>query len=323
MELWEQLIRPMLAFSSKPFDSKEWLSEIKFDGTRAIAYVDVEGRSVRLLNRRLKFFELRYPELQPLWRDIRARKAILDGEVVVFERGKPNFYKLAEREHVESRARIELLSRIMPATYVVFDILLLNNSSLVDRPLIKRKKILERAVRESERVLLSRFVIGSGRRFFRAVRRRGLEGIVTKRLNSSYQIGRRSKDWLKIKALKSLDCLICGYTEGKGWRRRYFGALLCGVYHQNKLRYIGRVGTGWSERDMAELMPALKRLEVGRCPFEIFKEGPAILERVHWTTPKLVAEVKFMGLSKELKMRAPSFLRLRRDKPPSDCTLEV
>jgi bifunctional non-homologous end joining protein LigD len=296
---------------------------IKFDGTRTIAYINKKKKEVRFLNRRGIWFEARYPEMKDLWKDVDAEKAILDGELVIFKEGKPDFYLLAEREHVDDRTRAEILSKLNPATYVVFDILHLDGKDLVDLPLIERKKILEERVRESERVLLSVYVIGNGKKFFEEVKAKGLEGIMAKRLSSSYQIGKRSKDWLKIKALNSLDCIICGYTLGEGKREKYFGALLLGAWHEGKLRYLGRVGTGWEEKDLEEITAMLKKIETGKNPFDVFEEEPSVLEKVRWVEPKLVCEVRFMELTEDLKLRAPSFQRLREDKLPEECFLEV
>jgi bifunctional non-homologous end joining protein LigD len=323
MGLWNEKIKPMLAEISKPFDDDNFLFEIKFDGTRTIAYIDKKKKEVRFLNRRGFWFEDRYPEMKDLWQDVDAEKAILDGELVVFKEGKPDFYLLAEREHVGEKTRAEILSKINPATYVVFDILHLDGKDLVDLPLIKRKKILEKIVRESERVLISVFVVGEGRKFFEEVKAKELEGVMAKKLNSTYQIGKRSKDWLKIKVLNTLDCIICGYTLGEGKREKYFGALLLGAWHEGKLKYLGRVGTGWEEKDLEEITAILKKIEIGKNPFDVFEEEPAILEKVKWVEPKLVCEVEFMELTEDLKLRAPSFKRLREDKSPEECLLET
>lgn len=274
------------------------------------------------MNRRGIWFEDRYPEMKDLWKDVNAKRVILDGELVIFKDGKPDFYLLAEREHVGEKVRIEILSKLNPATYVVFDILHLDGKDLVDLPLKERKKVLEKTVKESLRTIFSQYVIGEGKKFFESVKKAGLEGVVAKRLNSTYQINKRSKDWLKIKVLSTLDVIICGYTLGEGKREGYFGALLCGAWHEGKLRYLGRVGTGFDEKMLEKLTSTLKELETNKNPFDIFEEEPAILEKVRWVKPKLVAEVKFMNLSEDLKMRAPSFVRLREDKPVEDCILE-
>lgn len=322
MTLWNKLIKPMLAQISRPFDSPEFCFELKLDGTRAICYIDKEKKEVRLLNRRFKFFQKNYPELLRLYEDVNANKVILDGEVVVFKQGKPDFTSLQTREHVDESTRIELLSKLMPATLVVFDILHKDGEDLIDKPLIERKKILEKVVRESNRVVLSAYVIGNGKKFFEEVRKKGLEGVVAKRLNSTYQIGKRGKDWLKIKYLKTLDCVICGYTLGTGWREKYFGALILGCYHQGKLRHVGRVGTGLDEKGYAELAEMLHKLRTDKCPFEKEPELPSSVIPV-WVKPELVCEVKFMNLSKDLILRAPSFIRLREDKSPEECVLEA
>jgi bifunctional non-homologous end joining protein LigD len=311
----------MLAKLSEPFDNPDYIFEIKFDGTRCISYIDAANGTVKFLNRRMSFFENRYPELQGIWKNIKAKKAILDGEIVVFEKSKPNFYRLAEREHTDDKLRIKLLSETMPATYVVFDVLHVDGEDTIDKPLSERKKILERIVEEDNRILLSRYVTGQGKKFFNEVKKRGLEGIMAKKLDSLYYPGERKDCWLKIKYLKTLDCIICGYTIGTGWREKYFGALILGCYHEGKLRYVGRVGTGLDEKGYAELTEELKKLRTEKCPFKEKPELPSDVIPV-WVKPKLICEVKFMNLSKDLIMRAPSFVRLRDDKSLKDCLLE-
>ncbi len=321
MDLFEVKIKPMLAFPSKPFDDKNYIFEIKFDGTRGIAYVDVENRKLRLLNRRMLYFEYRYPELNELLNCVKAKRVILDGEVVVLEGGKPNFYKLAEREHVEDKNRIELLSMTMPACYVVFDILYKDGRDLTQLPLLERKRILEDTVKEGKHVLLSRWVREKGKEFFERCKELGLEGIVAKHVNSPYLVGKRSEYWLKIKSLNTLDCVIGGYTIGEGKRAPYFGALLLGVYEGKKLKYVGRVGTGWSEQDLAELKRELEKLVIEKNPFDVFEESEQIMKKVRFVRPKLVCEVKFLELTSDGKLRAPSFVRLRKDKLPEECIL--
>ena len=323
MSLWEKKISPMLAFQSEPFDDSNFLFEVKFDGTRSITYIDTEKREIRLLNRRGIWFQDRYPELKEIWKNVKGKRVIVDGEVCVFKEGNPDFYLLEEREHTEESIRIELLSKKYPATLIVFDILHKDGKDLIELPLIERKKILEETIKESTNLLLSIYVVEKGKKFFEEVKRRGLEGIMAKRLNATYQIGKRSKDWLKIKYLKTLDCVICGFTEGEGWRKEYFGALVLGVFDKGKLRYVGRVGTGLSEEGYAKLTRILKKLETGKNPFDIFEEEPSIVEKIHWVKPKLVCEVKFMELTEDKKLRAPSFIRLRTDKRVEECVLEA
>lgn len=321
MSLWEQKIKPMLAFPAKPFDDANWIFEIKFDGTRCIAYVDVSNAKQRFLNRRLIYFEQRYPELK-LWKDLNCSKAILDGEIVVFDKGKPNFYKLAEREHVDEKTRIEILAEMMPATYVVFDILHKDGKDLVDLPLEKRKEILESCVNESQRILISTFVKEKGKKFFEEVKKNKLEGVVAKKLGSFYEIGKRSKNWLKIKVTKTMDVIIVGYTTGTG-QREEFGSLITAAYHKGKLKYVGKVGTGFTQQEIKRILSRLEKLKTSKPPWEekIDLELPPTRKPI-WVKPMLVCEVKFMQLTQDLKMRAPSFVRLREDKLPEDCILE-
>ncbi|MGC8812230.1 MAG: non-homologous end-joining DNA ligase [Candidatus Aenigmatarchaeota archaeon] len=322
MTLFEQIIKPMLAEISKPFNSEEFCFEVKLDGTRTIAYIDKEKKEVRFLNRRLKWFQSNYPELQKIYENINANKVVIDGEIVVFKEGKPDFTALQTREHVDEKLRIKLLSEIMPATYVVFDILHLDGEDLIDKPLIERKKILEKVVKEDKRIMLSSYIIGRGEELFEKAREKGLEGIMAKRLDSKYEIGKRSKNWLKIKFLKTLDCVIVGYTKGEGWREKYFGALVLACFHKGKLKYVGRCGTGLDEKGYAELTEELKKLKIDRCPLEEKPKLPSDLE-VSWVEPKLICEVKFMEITKDLQLRAPAFVRLRNDKNLEDCILEI
>jgi bifunctional non-homologous end joining protein LigD len=314
----------MLAFPAEPFDSKEWIFEVKFDGTRTIAYVDCEGKEVRFLNRRMSYFQFRYPELKDIWKLCDAKKIILDGEIVIFEKGKPNFYKLAEREHVDEKTRIEILSELIPATYVVFDVLHLDGKDLVNLPLIERKRILNAKVEESDKLLISVFVEEKGKEFFEKAKAKGLEGIMAKKINSVYEIGKRSKNWLKIKALKTIDTVIIGYTTGTGVREE-LGSLIVGAYYKNKIRYLGKVGTGFSEEELKEILSKLQKIRTGKCCIKTFDESELKLppeRKAIWVKPKYVCEVKFMEFTKDLRLRAPAFVRTRADKLPKECKLE-
>lgn len=303
-------IKPMLAYSSEPFDSEDFWFEVKWDGSRTLAFV---GKKLRLQNRRLLDITYRYPELT-LGEDVDAREAILDGEIVVLRDGKPDFKSLQTREHVGDELRIELLSQTMPATFIAFDLLYLDGKPLVELPLEQRREKLERIVTESSRILLSRYVEEHGRRFFEEAVRLGLEGAMAKRKQSTYQIGKRSRDWLKLKGIKTLDCVIVGFTPGGGWRRDYFGALALAAYRDGKLEYLGKVGTGFDEELLRLITKLLKDRLTDIKPVEA--EPPY---EVRWVKPELVCEVKYMELTPDLKLRAPSFKRLRFDKAPEEC----
>lgn len=302
----------MLAEASEPFDSRQHLFEIKWDGARCISFVNEKQV---LQNRRLVDITKRYPEIKL---EIRAEQAVFDGEIVVMDKGLPKFHLLQEREHVEDAFRIRLLSERVPASYIVFDILYLDNKDITHLPLLERKKILAKTLIENEHVFLSDYILEKGKEYFREATGRGLEGVMAKDIESPYLIGKRSSYWLKIKKIGSIDAVICGITEGEGWREKYFGALVLGCYEKGELRYIGRVGTGFKEEDFLEIMRLLSGLE-HTCPF---KEVPQMPVRVkHWFKPVAVCQVFYNEITSDKKLRAPSFGGLRIDKPAEDCVI--
>jgi DNA ligase D-like protein (predicted ligase) len=303
----------MLAHGAAPFDSEDFWFEPKWDGTRTLAFV---GDRLRLQNRRLMNITNRYPELT-LRQDIDAKEAILDGEIVVLREGKPDFRLLQTREHVCDELRIELLAQTMPATFIAFDLIYLDGKPLVDLPLMERQAKLADIVTESSRILLSQHVETHGKRYCKEVAKFGLEGAMAKRKLSTYQIGKRSRDWLKLKNIKTADLVIVGYTPGGGWRQEYFGALALGAYREGKLEFLGKVGTGFDERLLRLITPLLKAREA-RKPVEA--EPPY---EVRWVRPELVCEVKYLELTPDLKLRAPSFRRLRSDKEPAECEVPI
>jgi len=314
MSWMDRKIKPMLAHIAEPFDSEDFIFELKFDGSRTLAFI---GEKLRLQNRRLLNTTHRYPELK-LRDDVNAKEAILDGEIVVTKDGKPDFGMLQTREHVGDELRIELLSQTMPVTFITFDILYLDGKPLVDLPLMERRAKLEEIMTESPRLLLSRYVEAHGRRYFEEVAKLGLEGAMAKRKGSTYQIGKRSRDWLKLKAIKTIDCIILGYTPGEGWRSGYFGAIAVGAYRGGKLEFMGKVGTGFDENLLKSISSMLKARATDVKPVEA---SPPY--EVMWVKPELVCEVKFMEVTPDLKLRAPVFRRLRFDKAPEECEVPI
>jgi bifunctional non-homologous end joining protein LigD len=313
MDLFKMAIRPMLAYNvDEPFDSEKYIFELKWDGTRTICFISDE---IKLQNRRLIDFTFRYPEIKF---QIRGEKAILDGEIVVMHQGKPDFSKLQMREHIIDPFKIEVLSKQMPAEYIVFDILYLNGKDLTKKSLAERKEILRNVVIENEYITICDYIYKEGVKYFKATVELGLEGIIAKRLDSPYLIGRRSKHWLKIKSIKTIDCIICGLTIGSGSRESYFGSLILGLYAGDELKYVGRAGSGLSEDELSFINKEAMRL-AGSCPFKI----PPPIEGVKiWLKPELICEVKYLEFTSDLKLRAPSFIRLRLDKSPMDCKIE-
>jgi len=295
-------IPPMLAYSSEPFDSKRHIFEIKWDGTRCILFLK-EGK-IYLQNRRLMDITDRYPELKQIVKCIKAKNAILDGEIVILRDGKPDFNLLQQREHATNSIKITLLSRDLPATYIAFDLLFLNGKSYVEMPLIKRKELLKQILEESEYLVESRYIEEKGITFFKKVLEQGLEGIMAKAKDSPYIIGKRSRYWLKIKPKHSAICYIVGYTEGKGERKGLIGALVLATQEEGKWKYRGKVGTGFTEEELSLLLTLLKKIEtkkgVVKSPFK----------NVHWVEPILKCEVIFQEITKKGCFRSPVFLKL-------------
>lgn len=309
---YAHVIKPMLAESREtPFDSPDHLFELKWDGTRALAFV--RNGKHRFQNRRLSFIEGRYPDLAP-----RTRKdAILDGEIVVMDGALPSFEKLQEREKASGAIRVGYLAKTLPATYIVFDVLYVEGREVMSLPQIERKALLREIVVEDHRTVVSDFIEGRGVDYYAAVVARGLEGVIAKRKLARYYPGRRSPDWVKIKKKATQDCVIAGVTVGEGERKDTFGSLVLGAYHEGRLVHVGRVGTGFSEDLRRSLTKGLTALRQDACPFVEVPELEVPI--AFWTKPVMVAEVHFLEWSKDRHMRAPSFSHLRQDKLPADC----
>ena len=189
----------------------------------------------------------------------------MDGEIAVFVDGKPSFAALAKRDHLSDRLAIDYLSRVLPASYVVFDILFAKERSVMDLPLRERKQILREELQESEAVSIADSFPEKGEDYFQAAQKMGIEGIVAKRLDSVYEPGTRSQNWIKIKKSLKLDLVIGGFIPGKGGRVPYFGGLLLGAYSHGLLQYVGRVGSGFTDKELAEIAGAFSPMD--RSPF--------------------------------------------------------
>jgi DNA ligase D-like protein (predicted ligase) len=304
-------IKPMLAVAGRPFSSKAWIFEPKIDGTRCIAFI---GEKVELQNRRLRPITYRYPEVTRELKAV-ARGCILDGELAVFLRGRPDFAALEEREHQEQKLSIEYLSSAKPASYIVFDILYAGEC-LMDMPLQQRKSILKKEIGEGERVSIIDFMPEEGEAYYQAALKMGLEGVMAKRSASTYQPGIRSPDWRKIKKSLTADLVVGGFIPGKGYREAYFGGLLLGAYQSGKLVFVGRVGSGFSWRELEEIVGDFRISD--RSPFS----NPPRLAGARWIEPEIVVAVAALEATPRGGLRAPIFLRRRFDKEPKDCTLD-
>jgi DNA ligase D-like protein (predicted ligase) len=305
-------IKPMLAVSGKPFSAKGWIFEPKIDGTRCIAHV--RNWTVLLQNRRLVDITYRYPEI--VGSLAKGSYCVLDGEIAVLTNGRPDFSALAMREHQTRKMKIDYLSMAQLASYIVFDLLCADAKDAMDNPLIERKKILKEELREDDIVSVIDFFPEKGEAYFKAAVRLGLEGIMGKKESSAYQPGIRSSDWIKIKRSLTVDMVVGGYIPGKGNRESFFGGLLVGAYDQGKLVYVGRVGSGFSEKELEAVTKSFQPVSIS--PFS--KSPPT--SRVIWLKPEIVVEVTAMEVTHDVHLRAPVFIRIRDDKEPRDCLLE-
>jgi len=307
---------PMLArLSTLPSDDERWAYEIKWDGVRAICHSE-PGR-LRLHSRNLLDITPRYPELSRLNRALSHHRAVLDGEVVALdESGRPSFGALQHRMHVTSESAVRRLARQTPVTYVIFDLLWLDGHSLMELPYVERREALAGLdLGEGERWRVPDHVVGHGAQLLAATADQGLEGVIAKRLDSTYEPGRRSPCWLKVKNLMRQEVVIGGWVPGDGRRRDRIGALLVGVRDDDGgLRHIGRVGTGFTEGELERLGGRLAPLEREDSPFE--PGGPKIPRGAVFVEPELVAEVEFREWTEGGQLRAPSYKGLRDDKAP-------
>lgn len=313
-------IRPMLATSiENPFDDREWIFEVKWDGYRAVTFL--ENNKVRLVSRNQNDLTGQYPELQSLPEFIKAKTAILDGEVVALdEHGRSSFSLMQQRTGIRSGGRRVAGRSDVPVIYYVFDLIYIDGYDLRRVSLVDRKQLLAEVISTSDILRYSDHYPGQGIALFKAAKENGLEGILAKRRGSCYE-ERRTREWLKIKVTQTVDCVIGGYTDPEG-SRLYFGSMVLGLYNKNsELIPVGQVGTGFNQAMLKQMFEVLKRMETNRNPFQ----GKVDARKVHWVKPERVAEVKFTEWTHEtseggIKLRAPVFLGLREDKEPKECT---
>ena len=311
-----QQIVPMLARAGAlPRDQLQWAFEIKWDGVRAIAYCE-PGR-LRFESRNGLDITASYPELARLGRALGSHRAVLDGEIVAFDAdGHPSFAALAPRMHVSSPARAKRLAESAPVTYVIFDLLWLDGHSLMAASYAARRRSLAELALSGERFQAPDHIVGQGSATLEASRKAGLEGIVAKRLDSRYEPGRRNGDWIKLKNMRREQLIIGGWMRGGGRRSTRIGALLLGQRDEaGALRYAGRVGTGFSERELDRLTQLLTPLERAQSPFS--SDGPPPPRGALFCEPRLAAEVEFRERTKTGLLRQPSFKGLLEQQPSS------
>lgn len=289
----------------EPFDDKNWLYEIKWDGYRAIA--ELENGNVKLYSRNGITFENSYPLVVQELKKIRA-DAVVDGEIVVLnDEGHPEFQLL---QHYESNIH-------RPIHYYVFDILSLNGHNTCELPLVERKELLQGIIKSSDVVKYSDHILEKGTAFFNVSTEKNLEGIMAKKADSHYYIGKRTNEWLKIKNHKTQEAIITGYTD-PGGARKYFGALVLGIKDGDRLKYIGHTGSGFNQQSLKEMWNLLQPLKQSNSPFN---EKVKTNMPVTWVKPELVCDIKFAEITREGMLRHPIFLHLRKDKSIKDVTM--
>ncbi len=318
-------VEPMLAeLRNEPFSRPGWLFELKYDGYRLLAAKEEPGPGERHPRVALRYrsgtdVAGTWPDLVLAVRSLPYRRLLLDGEVVVLdEQARPSFQLLQQRAKLTRRPDVERAATRLPAVYYVFDLLACEDHDLRPLPLAERKRLLREVLPEAGPLRLADHVEEEGEALYREVRKMGLEGIVAKRADRPYRAG-RSADWIKIRAERSGDFVVLGFTLPDKRGRSGFGGLHLGALAGRRMAYVGRVGSGFTERQLADLRARLDALRRAGPAFE--GEAPKGAEHV-WVEPRLVVEVKYTERTQEGYLRQPVFLRLREDKRPEDCLLE-
>jgi bifunctional non-homologous end joining protein LigD len=291
----------------EPFDHPDWVYEVKWDGYRAVA--EIRDDSVTLYSRNGVSFNKRFAPIAEALRKY-GSDAVLDGEIVVVdEQGRPDFQML---QHYQGSGSGNLL-------YYVFDLLYFRGHDLTSLPLLRRKELLKRTLPFSPRIRFSDHVDRDGVLFYRVAKEKGLEGIIAKHSQSTYEAGSRTGQWLKVKTRLTQEGVIAGFTE-PGGSRKHFGSLVLGVYEGDDLVSIGSVGSGFTAKDLHDLRERLDHLVQDASSFRVMPEANA---PVTWVKPELVCEVGLAGWTGDNVMRHPVFLRLREDKDAGDVVRET
>jgi bifunctional non-homologous end joining protein LigD len=313
--------KPMMAeIGAAPFDSADWVFEPKLDGVRTLVYLGMN--SVKLVSRTGRDQTEQYPEFARIFERVTAENAVLDGEIVAQDaQGRPSFQRLQQRMNLASKSEVNRVRREVPVQLFVFDALWLDGRDLTGLPLTERRALLEDVVVPGKGIDVTLFVPEHGTALWESAKERGLEGVIAKRANSRYQAGRRSGDWKKIKVLNRDEFVVLGWTPGQGGRGSSFGALLLGARVDGALRWVGQVGTGFTDRTLKDLMARLAPLEIDR-PAVGDDPELARIPGARFVRPELVATVEYLEVTGGgRKLRAPSFKGLRDDVAPQDCVM--
>ncbi len=304
MDLFETKdISPMLLNEVKePFDDDDYIYELKLDGIRCVAYI--EPKSVILQNKRFKDLTPIYPELSDICKCVKKR-VILDGELVVLTDGKPDFYALQKRSLMGDKFRISLAAKKNPVQFAAYDILYHDGKDLTDKPLMERKAVLSKAVNEGHNLSVSRWIEKNGVAFFELAKKENLEGIVAKKRDGLYHIGKRTSEWIKIKVMQDEDLLVLGYQPDENGKVK---DLILGYYgKKGELKCRGKVYLGVSKAEQKIIADFAKKNTVKRPWFAQYKNAI-------WLKPQLVGTAHFMHETESGGMRQPVWKGLRDDK---------
>lgn len=317
------LVRPMLAVLATlpdPAQDEHWAYETKWDGVRAVAYVE-GGRLLRLLSRNDLDLARSYPEIRPLGAALGSTQAVLDGEIVAFHAGRSDFGRLQRRMHVDDPAQARRLASLVPVVYLIFDVLHLDGRSTTGLPYTQRRELLDGLHLAGPAWQTPPSFTGGGADVLRASQENGLEGIVAKRLTSPYRPGMRSPDWRKVKNVRTQEVVVVGWKPGAGRRAGGIGSLVLAVNNDAGLVYAGGVGTGFTAAMLDDLARLLEGSERASSPL-VADPPRAQVREVHWVTPRLVGEVAFAEWTADGRLRHPSWRGLRPDKSPDDVRRE-
>jgi len=307
----------------EPPSHGDWLYELKFDGIRAIAIKD--GKKVSLISRNGNKLDKRFPEIAEAIKELPVRECVVDGEAVALdEEGRSSFQLLQA---------LEMEGRKAPLRFYVFDLVQLNGKSLLDLPVEQRKQVLVTVCENvGDPIRYSGEISGDVKTLLTEVKKRGLEGLIGKQRGSKYEPGRRSGAWIKLKCVNEQEFVVGGYTPPAG-SRKHFGAILVGYYDNRKLKFAGKVGSGFTEKSLSILYRKFRDEERDDCPFVDLpsKQGgawvqgitPSMMKKMHWVNPKFVAQIRFSEWTRDGKLRQPVFLGMREDKKATEVKRET
>jgi bifunctional non-homologous end joining protein LigD len=297
----------MAKLYDKAFEDPNWVFEIKWDGYRAVCELD--GVDTKLYSRNGLSFEEKYPEVYEALSKLK-KKAVIDGEIVALdEEGNPSFQMLQQYEPGQTQL-----------VYYVFDCLQVNGTSIEEKTLLERKVALKKILpANNDTIRFCEHITEKGEDFFEATRKHGLEGMIAKRADSRYREGQRSDDWLKVKQVQTEEAVICGYTAPRGGRK-FFGALVLGMYVKGKLTYIGHTGTGFDHKTLRDLHKQLQNYKSAESPFDT---RIPVNAAVTWVRPELVCNLKYSEITSEGIRRHPVFMGLRVDKAAKEASTEA